>query len=231
MAKKFQLFLLPFAGGSSASFNKLFPLLDDQIEPHTIEYSGRNTRRDERFIERYDDFVIDAAEQIKSMIDDRDYAILGYSLGSAVAYEIVIKHLVGKALKHMFICARGSLTRCVDTRKYADMSDDEFLERMIELGGIDERILKNKRFLDIYLKPIRADYIIWGQYSFVPGMIPCDATAIYSQKDSASENIRDWEQLVDGKIDFCELGDNHFFIFEHWQETADIINSRLEKYL
>ena len=56
-----QLFLLPFAGGNSASFNEMVNYLDPRIEPLTIEYSGRLSRNKDGYITNYKDFLIDVA--------------------------------------------------------------------------------------------------------------------------------------------------------------------------
>lgn len=229
--KKLQLFLLPFAGGNSASFNKLEPLLDSRIEMHTIEYAGRLTRHREPFIQDYNDFIKDAAEQINRVRTSQPYAILGYSLGSVVVYDLVRQKMINGNPVHAFLCARGSVFKNSDSQNYAHLSDEEFNAKMKSLGGIDERILNNKRFLSIYMKPVRADYVIWSQYKFFEGVIPCSATLIYSPLDELSEGARDWEKLVQGRTDFYEMGENHFFIINHWKEIADIINSHLKEYI
>ena len=47
MNHKIQLFLLPYAGGSSFSFMKLVHFLNPQIEAIPIEYAGRGRRKEE----------------------------------------------------------------------------------------------------------------------------------------------------------------------------------------
>ena len=81
------------------------------------------------------------------------------------------------------------------------------------------------------MKPARADYAIWKQYVFKEGKIPCDVTAIYSKKDPAAYGVQDWSQMVEGAVDYYEMGNNHFFINQYWQRVAEIINEHLEKYL
>lgn len=230
--KKLQLFILPFAGGNSTSFNKLEPLLDGRIEMHTIEYAGRVTRGHEHFIEKYDDFIADATNEINRLRTCQPFAIMGYSLGSTTAYDILRQGLIigGKPV-HAFLCARGSIFNRTSSQKYADLSDKEFTDMIISLGGIDERILQNKRFLSIYMKPVKADYLLWKQFVYHEGIIPCDTSVLYSPKDKLSEGAHDWGKLVEGKTDYFELGENHFFILNHWQDVADIINSHLEQYL
>ncbi len=226
---RMQLFILPFAGGNSASFNELVNSLDAGIEPITIEYSGRLTRGKEEYITKYNDFLADVASQIRERRDGKPWALLGYSLGSVLAYDIASRELVDDMIKHVFICARGDLKSRYISQRYSGLNDEEFAQKIVELGGFDERLMANKRFLNIYMKPVRSDYIVWGDYSFDDDgrKISCDATMIYSEKDPLCSGVRAWDDLCDGKTDYYEMGENHFFIREHYADMAEIISKKL----
>ncbi len=229
---KLQLFLLPFAGGSSASFNRVIELLNPGLEAITVEYSGRGTRRSDGYIENYAGFLNDVTKYINDRRNNNpNFAILGYSLGSALVYDLLSQHLIVGSPVHAFFCARGSLLRKSVTQLYNELSDEDFIDRMKALGGIDKRILNNKRFLSIYIKPVREDYIIWGQYEYHPGSVQCNASAIYSPKDPVASGADDWNIIVSGKVDYFELGENHFFINECYKELAEIINNQLKRHV
>lgn len=231
--KKIQLFLLPFAGGSSASFRKLLPYISTQIEVVPVEYAGRGKRSGEPLIEDYDLFLEDATRQINEYVETRQFAVLGYSIGAAIAYDLIAKRCLKTQPIHAFMCARGSLKTTSKSQLFADLSGQEFLQKMEELGGMDERILNNKRFLDIYMRPVKADYKIWSQFTYCEKnqKLPCDITAIYCSKDSLSDGITEWESMTDGKVDYYEMGHNHFFINQHYEEIARIINEHLKIYM
>lgn len=224
-----QLFLLPFAGGNSASFNEMVNYLDPRIEPLTIEYSGRLSRNKDGYITNYKDFLIDVAGQIREHRDGKPWALLGYSLGSVLAFDIASTGFSDEKLQHVFICARGDLKNRYISQMYAGLNDDEFAEKIAELGGFDERLLANKRFLRIFIKPVRNDYIVWGDYSFTDEdrRIPCDATMIYSEKDPLCADVRAWDALCAGSTDYFVMGENHFFIRDHYADMAEIINRKL----
>ena len=231
MPSKLQLFALPFAGGNAASFRKLESLLSPHIEWITIEYAGRGNRRKEGYITDYDDFLKDVADQIQAKRDpSADFALFGYSLGSALTYDLLSRGMVEGCPVHAFICARGSLQHNVMGQSFTQMSEQDFAERMRKLGGMDERILKSPRFLHIYIQPVRADYIIWGQYRFHPGEMGCDTSVLYSPLDPVSQGGEDWTELTNGKVDYFPMGDNHFFIHQHWQDVAEIVNRHLLPY-
>lgn len=230
--KQLQLFLLPFAGGSSVSFKKLVTMIDSRIEPITIEYAGRMTRRGEPYIDDYGCFLQDVTTQIqKHKKASLPYAVFGYSLGSVLTYDLLSQKMLDGTLVHAFVCAKGSLFEANKDKGRSEYSEDDFVQEIAMLGGTDERILMNKRFLSIYLEPVRADYNIWEQYVFKEGKIQCNATAIYSEKDPAAYGVHDWSKIVGGVVDYYEMGSNHFFINQYWQRVAEIVNDHLKEYL
>lgn len=232
MVQQIQLIFLPFAGGNSLSFKKILPFIDRRISSVTVEYAGRLTRCTEKFIDDYDEFLDDVAAYISRRRNNHmPCAIFGYSLGSMIAYDLITRGLIDGEMLHVFLCAKGSLKKTQCSVDYRNMSNQRFVKEIFSLGGVDKRLLRNKRFRDIYMAPVRADYIVLSQYSYVPSYMFCDATAIYSKKDPATQGVHDWSKLVNGNIDYYEMGTNHFFINQYWKQVAGIINLHLAKYL
>ena len=227
MNKSIQLFLLPFAGGSATVYKKLIDGFSSLIEPIVVEYSGRGIRNHEPFITNYDLFLEDVYHSfMRSRNREIPFAILGYSLGSAIAFDLVTQY-INEEPEHVFMCARGNLQSDCETKRYSILSEGEFVDKITQLGGIDKRIIENKRFRDIFLKPLKADYQIWSQYKYNNKTIESDLTIMYSHYDQTCENINGWCNLTLGSIDFYDLGTNHFFINDNYKEMADIINQKL----
>ena len=95
------------------------------------------------------------------------------------------------------------------------------------MGGIDERLQKNQRFLDIFLRVIRADYRILGQFQYKGQVLPCDIAVMYSDADTPNALVTGWEHLTTGSTSFYEMGGPHFFILQHYREMAKVINQTL----
>ena len=230
--KKVQLFILPFAGGNSKSFRRMLPLLDDFIEPITIEYSGRLKRSEEKFISDYIPFMEDVVMQIRKQRDtQRPYAVFGYSLGSILLYDLLAGNMIDGLPIHAFICAKGSPFFEPKGFDFINSSDEEFIKFLYSLGGINEILLTDSRFLVAYMQPVRNDFCVWRQYRYKGGIIPCSATVIYSEQDAEEGNINDWRKVVKGDIFYNKIGKKHFFIYNYWKEVASIINCRLKSNL
>lgn len=228
MSKEIQLFLLPYAGGSSFSFMKVIRYFDPRIEAITIEYSGRGKRKNEPVIEDYKVFLEDVVSQIQARRkEELGFSILGYSLGSALAFDICSQKKIVERPLHAFFCAEGSLTGDNKARKYALLSSEEFKEKICQLGGLDERILKDNTALTSYLNLIKADYDILGQYLYKGNKVECDSSIIYSPEDLTCVDMQDWAELVTGKTDYYKMGNNHFFLNQEYEQMAHIINGAL----
>ena len=232
-SKKLQLFILPYAGGSIASFKRLTDLLDEQIDVVTVEYAGRGTRAKDQLARSIGELLDDAIRYCRERrIPEIPYTVMGYSMGSVLAYEIAVRKALEGELIHLFISAEVSpKERSLELRKVENPTEERILERARTLGGLDERMLKNKRFADIYIRPMLSDYRLFFEYRFLgyPEKVKVDTTFFYCEKDTAFADVQKWNELIDGQFDFHEMGDNHFFINQHYTEIAKVINDTLSR--
>ena len=233
MNKRVQLFIFPYAGGSIAAMKRLTDLIDEHIEVITVEYAGRGTRAKEPLAENIWEFMNDA---VAFCLDRRDtcvpYAVLGYSMGSILAYEILYKKAIPGELIHLFLSAEVSAKeRSCELAKAKHPTQDRILERARMLGGLDDRMLINKRFSEIYIKPMISDYKLFFDYRFDEQehdrKIHADTTFFYCENDTPLEEVRKWSELIDGKFVYYEMGDNHFFVNRYYKKIAELINETL----
>ena len=233
--KDLQLFILPYAGGSIASFRRLTDLIDKKIDVIPVEYPGRGIRAKEPLCESLSDLLGDAISYCKKRrIESIPYAVFGYSMGTLLGYEMLVRRELSGELKHFFVAAEvAPQTRALELRQEKNPSDEIVLQRAKELGGLNEKLLKNKRFADIYLKPMISDYKHFFEYRFKDDFkkIECNATFFYCEKDTAIYDVQKWEQLISGEFEYYEMGDDHFFINALYEEMASIINDKLTSYL
>ena len=77
-----------------------------EILPVLLEYAGHGTRKTEPFYADFDEMTEDIAGQIREKrIPEYEFALLGYSMGSIVLYEILAKELLGEVPCHIFVAA------------------------------------------------------------------------------------------------------------------------------
>lgn len=228
MDKKAQLFLLPYAGGNAFSFYKLSRFIDSRIEVIPVEYSGRGSRANESLINNYDLFFEDVVSYIKSRRNkELPFSILGYSLGSPILYDIVVNKKLGEDPKYIFFCAEGSLNRIGLEENTSELNQEDFLNKMIDLGGIDERFLQNQELLNNILPIIWNDFSVFTQFRFCNKSVNIDSSVVYSPNDKSCICMDEWKNVVKGNLTYHEIGESHFFLNKQFKEFANIINSKL----
>ncbi len=229
MSKSIQLFILPFAGGAASAFRELEGLLSENIDVHTIEYPGRGTRTSEVFCQSMDELIEDAAVQIKELRNPEiPFSLMGYSMGVEVAFDLA-QYKLDEKPEHLFFCARETIDLDTKGHDFALLDKEEFAKKIIAFGGINPEIVENKRFLNIYLKPVYEDYKLLREYQYHPeyGTLTNNLTILYCEKDIPQRDVMGWSMVTTGDTRFYEMGNNHFFINDCANEMADIINREI----
>ena len=103
---KTTLFCIPFAGGNKSLYYPLKDKLPSDIILKPLELPGRGERLIEEPLEEIEDMVDDLVKQIMQERPEK-FIILGYSLGTILAYEIYFKlsEIGYTAPQHMILCA------------------------------------------------------------------------------------------------------------------------------
>ncbi len=233
-ALKIQLFCLPYSGGKAQAFDEIKSLAVPDVEVHAIEYAGKGKRAKEPFFEDYSSFIEDVVDQINAKrIENVPYALFGYSIGALFAYDIASKRFISGELLHIFLGGCCSADEHRFEKKISDLSDEEFWDEIIAMGGVGNELLASRKFLKIFSKPLRADFHIGEQFEFSSSQPKplCNATILYSENDTPYQSVKGWNNIIEGKVDFELFEGSHFFAFENYERVASIINERLKKYV
>jgi S-acyl fatty acid synthase thioesterase, medium chain len=226
-----KLICFTYAGGNSSFYDQLKNELLPNVNLIAAEYSGHGTRHRSPFYSDFDELANDMLVQIEKELDEKEpFAIMGYSMGSIAAIEVLSKLMVKKMPLpiHVFLAAHEPHTKAVYT-DYNRSDIDEFVKaRTIQFGAVPEKLINNKSFWRMYLPIYRADYSIIGKYKFENLKLKSDipATVFYSESDTPFANMKNWDRYFE-KIDFVKYSGSHFFIHEHFCAMAQEIKKRL----
>ncbi|MGO1370119.1 MAG: thioesterase II family protein [Senegalia sp. (in: firmicutes)] len=226
------LFCLPYAGGSEAIYYKWKNCLHQSIELYPIELKGRGKKMDKGFYENIEEAVDDIFNNIKYKINNTDYAIYGHSMGSLLAFELYykIEKMKFPKPKHIFFSGYEAPSIIRKKENTYNLSDYDFIKRIIELGGTPKELIENKELLEIFLPIIRNDFKIIENYNYQERehKIECDISVLYgNQEDISLANILSWKNHVSSGFKIYNLEGNHFFINENITNISNIINSTL----
>lgn len=226
-----KLICFTYAGGNSSFYDQLKNELLPDVNLIAAEYSGHGTRHRSPFYSDFDELANDMLVQIEKELDEKEpFAIMGYSMGSIAAIEVLSKLMVKKMPLpiHVFLAAHEPYTKAVYT-DYNRSDIDEFVKaRTIQFGAVPEKLINNKSFWRMYLPIYRADYSIIGKYKFENLKLKSDipATVFYSESDTPFADMKNWDRYFE-KIDFVKYSGSHFFIHEHFCAMAQEIKKRL----
>lgn len=229
----YKLFCIPYAGGSSSVFYKWKNYVDKRIDLYPVELAGRGTRINEPLPASLHDIVDDIYHSIKHHIEEGSYGIFGHSMGSLVAYELCkrIRKEKNRQCSHAFFSA-CSAPHVERDRNIHKLDDAEFIDYIINVGGISEGFLENKELCDLFFPIIRADFKIVGLYEFVEedSLSGTDVTVFYSKKDILDEkDIFEWQSCVANTVKFVEIDGGHFFINNNANSVVSVINNTIIK--
>lgn len=224
-----KLICLPYAGGSGAIFYKWKEKLSPSIELINIELKGRGWRCGEEFYENIYEAVSDIYKQIQEEIDD-DYAILGHSMGSLLAYELYyfIEKANAKKPKHIFFMGLAAPNLIKHEKIIHELDDIEFIKEVKELGGINETVMENRELIEFFIPIIKNDIRIFENYKYIDkrDKICCDISVLNGKDDCITiEEILGWQKHTSRKCKMYMVNGNHFFINDYLDEVAQLINN------
>lgn len=230
--KNVQLICIGYAGSVASAFNILSKHFGEEVVVTSVEYRGRGKRNRESGYSDNHDMENDVAEQIKQLrLPETPYAILGYSMGVQVVYELFAKGLLDEVPVCTFLAAHEPPDVDCFGKSVELANDEEFIKQLQRYGGMDLRLLEDNRFREIYLSRMRVDYQRLKEYRFSGDYvkIPSKVVMCYCEKDTPYDVIKGWKRFSDD-IAFYELGDNHFFYKSDTKEFCEIIRREVENF-
>lgn len=231
---KIKLFCFPYAGGSTASYKKWKKYLHDSIDLCPVELAGRGNRCKEPYYNNLDDVLNDVFDLIKIHIKNSQYALLGHSMGSVIAYELSYKITISGYNKpmHLFISGRQAPQIQKDCKSVYQLPDEEFKNEILKLGGTSSNFFEHKELTDIFLPLLRADYRIVDNYIYTEKnkKLDCDITVFNGNEDNMSlEDIYGWREHTKNEFNVYNFKGGHFFINENEEQIVNIINQTLAR--
>jgi surfactin synthase thioesterase subunit len=227
-----KLFCLPFAGGSKRAYSNWSKYVNRSLDIEAIEIKGRGERLGQGFYQDMTEAVDDIYSLIKDKVNEDRYALYGHSMGTLLAYELYYKIIAEGQQKPQHIFFSGRQSPIVKDNMYvrSSMSDDEFIAKIIALGGIPEEISQTKELMRFYLPIFKNDIRIMENYEFRERMekLNCKITVLNGIEDKIDviQEIA-WGDLCEQKSKSYYFSGSHFFINDHVEKIINIIEGEL----
>lgn len=207
--------------------------MNSSIEFIPLDYSGHGQRISAPLLYKVDDIADDLYDQIRSKLQRNEkYALLGYSMGGLLCYEILKRIKEGHYPENVFIFASHFPGHIYESDKYEQYDLKDVKALLKEYGGTPESILENNDFL-AFMKPmVCADMIALRDYSNkdTEFKIDCPLTVIRgSDEPDTQESMEEWRTYTLNSYYFYIFEGGHFFLFDNpdnLRKGAEIINQK-----
>lgn len=219
---KILLFYIPYAGGSAGEFLQLQKYMDEKIIMCPIEYAGHGKRHEEILYCSFEESVNDVYERIVAQLSVGDqYALLGHSMGSIIAYEVYFKLLENNIIKPMHIFYSGSKGPFVE-KKLQKVTDEQIFEFLISLGGIPHDLILETDVLRFLMAPAINDLKLLMGYKFHSPVrkTECNISVLNGNSDLGLTSYMGtiWKETTRGFCDTKILKGNHFYFRKNWRK-------------
>jgi medium-chain acyl-[acyl-carrier-protein] hydrolase len=231
---KMRIICFPYAGGNTSTFSHWANQLPDDIELVAAQYPGRTSRIFETMHNQMDDLVADLITTIPQYLD-KPYILLGHSLGSRVAFELMhqINKLNMPKPEHFIASGSRGPQKSVIKKAIYNLTKDEFKAELAKLNGTPEAVLNNDDLMALYLPMLRADFQIADNYSFQKSVkFTCSFSVLAgSQDEITDEELNSWNDFFITKGEIITIEGDHFFIDKNSSATISAVNIIIESLL
>lgn len=228
--ERLRLICLPFAGGSASRYLPLARSLGPDIAVLPAQFPGRESRFDDPSYSDAAALVSDLAVAVEDLID-RPYAILGYSLGSAYAFELArTLAAAGLPCPEALFAVAGCAPHIREDEGLVGLPDDQLLELVRRWQALPPEIEQEPELLSMALNVFRIDLGTWERHDHdVASTIDCPVH-VYSGSSDLTVNpaqLAAWRERGSGPVRYRGFSGGHFFGFERIGALAAAIRADL----
>jgi len=227
-----RIICFPYAGGSASTYISWSKLLPNNVELIAVQPPGRSSRMFEPCFTEMSMLVNDFLRIMPSIID-KPYILIGHSLGSRVAFELMLQCQRQGIQTPVHFIASGSRGPHIKPRKKPihHLPEKEFILELEELNGTPMEILKNKELITLCLPLLRADFQLAENYLFTSDVsFECRVTVFGGQSDSeiTITDLSSWEIFFTGLAETKLFAGDHFFIESNKRDVIKEVNTIIQ---
>jgi medium-chain acyl-[acyl-carrier-protein] hydrolase len=225
-----RLIYFPNAGAGVSPCFRWTRHLPNTVELIGVRSPGRESRARERPLTSMEE-IARLATRALAPYTDKPFAILGYSMGALVGYEVArqLKSDYGVApYRFMAACSRAPHV----PRRLATLSrlgDEQLLQELDRHGGMPPEIKASADTMKMILPIIRADFAAVETYQAgetTPLDVPIDAVGGSSDPIVTRDELLAWQAQTSNEFSLRIFDGGHFLIREHWTELLDMLVAR-----
>nr|WP_090277913.1 thioesterase domain-containing protein [Mycolicibacterium komanii]CRL73125.1 thioesterase [Mycolicibacterium komanii] len=220
--------VFPHAGGAAAAYRGFASALaragDDA---YVVQYPQRADRLSHSAPETVEDLASDlfAAGDWSELGPLR---LFGHCMGAVIAFEFGrVAERNGVPVRQLWVSA-SQAPSTIATSPRLPTADAEVVANMVDLGGTDPRLLADEDFIELLVRAVRADYVAFNRYACEPDVrLAADIHTIGGRDDHriSPAMLRGWETHTQGAFTLSLFDGGHFYINDHLDAVAELVNA------
>ncbi|XP_026999793.2 S-acyl fatty acid synthase thioesterase, medium chain isoform X3 [Tachysurus fulvidraco] len=171
-----RLICFPWAGGGSIHYARWERLLNQSIEAllhilaavYSVRLPGRESRGREPFFQNMQQILDEVLGVLLPELKEKPFAVFGHSFGAMISYAFTeyVQKVYNLQPVHVFLSGASAPYSEIrlQSPNRSHLSDEEFLQWMISLGGTPPEILANPEALKLFLPALRSDLNVVENY-------------------------------------------------------------------
>ncbi|WP_418959843.1 thioesterase II family protein [Streptomyces tritici] len=225
-APRIRLVCLPHAGGTAGAFRDWAEALPDDVELVAVQYPGRQDRFAEPCVPAMGPLA-DSVAQVLLPLFDRPVALLGHSMGAALAYEVTLRleALYRARPRWLFVSGHGSPLSPRSGRDLHLRDDEAMVQGLLELGGMDPGLVAEPELLALLLPSFRADLTLIETYRPAgsrPVTVPLTAYVGDADPGVPVAHAAAWSDLTSAEFSLRVFPGDHFSLVQGPEIVTDV---------
>lgn len=209
-----RLLCLPPAGAGPSLYYGLLALDSSAVEICPVSLPGRENRLSEALPASMDELAERLARELAPALD-RDYAILGYSMGALLGHELIRRWRAwGLPEPGMFFAlgARAPQVPFARDVPLHQLGEEAFKQALIDIGGTPPELLQDAEAMAIFEPILRGDLRNCETYAYRP-MPPLSMPihAFVGDDDTlmTADDAAPWQTLTTGAFELHRMATGH----------------------
>ncbi len=210
-----RLFCFPYAGGSIASFAHWPDVLPTWVDVRPVRIP-RPPSSASAPAGHLTDLVAQLVNDLQPLLD-LPAAFFGHSMGAVLAYEIAreLRRLRQPLPIHLYMSGHRAPHIADVTQIDPSAPDDDFIARVVELGGTPPEVIADRELMAMVLPALRADFEMCRTYTWIeepPLSCPITVFAGVDDEEGADDLVNGWQAHTTKRLAVLRFPGDHFFL-------------------
>ena len=229
---RLRLFCLPYAGAGASIFGAWPDLLPAEIEVVALQLPGKEDRVFEQPFAKLKPLIRTAAQAMRPYLHTIPFAIFGYCCGALIGYELAreVEKRFDLSPDHLFVASQAAPHLPYKDQSIHSLPPEKFKQNLEMLNGTSEEILQNEDMMALLLPALRADFVLYEQYTHQEGpLLACPITALGGSLDPRvkKQELEAWARHTTDEFALHLFEGEHFFVNDMPEDVLAVVATTL----